>query len=442
MLDTTSAKKTGSRNLLLQPCTGCGACAALCPSGAIELDLETNKGLFLPKIDSSKCKECGICQEVCPSFDLDDTQLNDIYINKAAPTLLLGEYLSCYIGNATDDFINHVATSGGLVTQLLIFALETGAINGAVVTRMRHDNPLCPETFIARTKEEIIEAATSKYCPVPLNYILKTILECNDEKIAVVGLPCHILAFKKAENLYPVLKQKIGLYMGIFCSHNDSFHGTKFVLDKSKIYKGELLKFMYRGEGWPGGIKAKCYSGFEFNIPLETPLWRSFHDSLFFAPPSCFACSDLTCEKADISFGDAWLPEVKETERIGKSVIICRTQRGQTLLDDGIGAGVIQLGPLAPWDVVRSQKRFIHFKKINILVRQKNKEIGSFHISRINHVVSHMAQLSQFLGANALGRTLLTRMPSSILDKYVRLFYKIYSSAIRNDFTMLEEERD
>ena len=34
---------------------------------------------------------------------------------------------------------------------------------------MKKDNPLEPEPFIARTREEIIEASKSKYCPVPAN---------------------------------------------------------------------------------------------------------------------------------------------------------------------------------------------------------------------------------------------------------------------------------
>jgi len=53
----------------------------------------------------------------------------------------------------------------GVVTQLLIFLLEKGIIDGALVVRMREDQPLEPEPFIARTKEEIISTSKFKYCP-------------------------------------------------------------------------------------------------------------------------------------------------------------------------------------------------------------------------------------------------------------------------------------
>jgi len=79
------------------------------------------------------------------------------------------------------------------VTALFIFALEKGLIDGALVTGMKKDKPLEPEPFIARTREKIISARGSKYCSVPANIALKEILKAKEEeRFAVVGLPCHI----------------------------------------------------------------------------------------------------------------------------------------------------------------------------------------------------------------------------------------------------------
>lgn len=48
-------------------CTGCGACAQICPSHAITM--MKNKGGFLtPVVDNLKCTQCGICYYRCPSF--------------------------------------------------------------------------------------------------------------------------------------------------------------------------------------------------------------------------------------------------------------------------------------------------------------------------------------------------------------------------------------
>jgi coenzyme F420 hydrogenase subunit beta len=437
------AKSITSKNisevLLLQRCAGCGTCAALCPSEAILLCLEDKRGLFVPKIDNDKCNGCGTCRKVCPGLNLDDTTLRVNYIDKNAPTALLGRYLSTYIGHATDGSIRYAATSGGLITQLLIFALETGAIDGALVTRMKRDAPLQPEPFIARSKEEIIEAATAKYCLVPLGYTLKLLLQCKDKKIAVVGLPCHIRALRSAQRVNPEIGKKVVLSLGLFCSHTLTFKGTIWLLTALGIRKEDVSAISYRGEGWPGEIQIKRGLHKAVSISNQDRLWNTIFNGLFMVPKSCFQCSDLTCEKADLSFGDPWLPEVKDKENVGKSVVICRNQRGQTLLDNAIKAGAIELNPLAPWDVVRSQKTFLHFKKINVLVRQRKVNTGQVHVSRVNWVVACMTRFSHFLGSSALGRAILARIPISILDRYVRLFYKVYSWAIGRDFARLEK---
>jgi formate hydrogenlyase subunit 6/NADH:ubiquinone oxidoreductase subunit I len=46
------------------PCTGCGLCERVCPSGAIET--ETEDGEFVWRYDLSRCLFCGQCTEACP----------------------------------------------------------------------------------------------------------------------------------------------------------------------------------------------------------------------------------------------------------------------------------------------------------------------------------------------------------------------------------------
>ena len=46
-------------------CTGCGACAAVCPRGAIRM-LPDRLGFDAPRVDKSLCVECGSCSKACP----------------------------------------------------------------------------------------------------------------------------------------------------------------------------------------------------------------------------------------------------------------------------------------------------------------------------------------------------------------------------------------
>ena len=47
-------------------CIGCGACAGVCPVGAIAED----GGVF--KIDESMCIECGACAGACPTGSIEE----------------------------------------------------------------------------------------------------------------------------------------------------------------------------------------------------------------------------------------------------------------------------------------------------------------------------------------------------------------------------------
>ena len=48
-----------------EECSGCTACAQICPAGAIRLQ-EDEDGFVYPQIDAQKCVGCGSCIRVCP----------------------------------------------------------------------------------------------------------------------------------------------------------------------------------------------------------------------------------------------------------------------------------------------------------------------------------------------------------------------------------------
>ena len=46
-------------------CTGCAACANICPKQCIALK-EDEEGFSYPNVDETRCIECGACTAVCP----------------------------------------------------------------------------------------------------------------------------------------------------------------------------------------------------------------------------------------------------------------------------------------------------------------------------------------------------------------------------------------
>lgn len=342
-------------------CTGCATCVSLCPNSAIRLIKEDSKGIYLPRINVEDCNQCGICFDVCPGHSVNFKELNLAIFGQEPKNTLLGNYLNCYIGHATDYDIRYNSASGGLVTQLLIFALEEGIIDGALVTRMKKDKPLEPEPFIARTREEIIEASKSKYCPVPANIALKEILESKEgEKFAVVGLPCHIHGIRKAEQINKKLKEKIVLHVGIFCAKTISFLGTECQLKRMEVKKEEVTKLDYRGEGWPGSMTIQLK-----NKQRKLSELHYYYDSKFgsFVPWRCTLCNDSACELADISFGDAWLPEVKKGDKVGTSIVVSRNRLCEDILQRMMHKRKVELSTINSGKVNESQGGFSWKKK-------------------------------------------------------------------------------
>jgi sarcosine oxidase, subunit alpha len=80
-------------------CTGCRACASICPTGAIPIKQEDqvltiwNHSFKIPicTVNSEKCRGCGICEEVCP-FSIPRVNLykTGLTISQISPTTCVG----------------------------------------------------------------------------------------------------------------------------------------------------------------------------------------------------------------------------------------------------------------------------------------------------------------------------------------------------------------
>lgn len=345
-------------------CAGCGTCVGICPRDAIEMVIDHGQGIYLPHLDKERCNQCGICFESCPGHIIDFKQLNQEIFGKEPDDIVWGNFLHCYMGHATDYDIRFNSASGGLVTTLLIFALEQGIIDGALVSRMREDRPLEPQPFIARTSEEIISAAKSKYCPVPANIALKEILK-EEGRYAVVGLPCHIQGIRKAERINRKLKERIVVHFGLLCQHTDRFTETEFILKMNNIKKEQVLRLEYRGHGWPGAMTIYLKDGTIKSVSHFD--YMTLHGLRLFSPWHCMMCPDLSSELADITFMDSWLPDVLAQEKVGKSIIITRTELGETICQGAKSNKVIEVERIACSKADQAQG--------GLMLHAKNREV-------------------------------------------------------------------
>lgn len=383
-------------------CTGCGICTAVCLHDALDMTTDESHGCFVPELREENCRHCGLCYQVCPGHGVDFDGLSKELFGDIPSDIALGRYLASYVGHATDGNIRYDSTSGGLVTALLIFALEHELIDGALVTRMRSDNPLMPEPFIARTRKEILSAAGSKYCPVTIGAAVRKVLDSRG-RFAVVGLPCHIQGIRKAEHQIAELSGRIRYRVSLACSLNYSFHGTQRFIESLGIAPEEVQELQYRGRGWPGSMLLRAKDGTETVVPLAGYYRRLGPYSLW----RCMLCSDMLGELSDLSCGDAWLAELVKTDEAGSSFVISRTPEAEELLEAAAAREAVELSELGIRPLLASQGRAL-FKKRKLKARMRlarlwGRRVPKYRQKLMNPILSdYVNMIKLFVARRAL----------------------------------------
>lgn len=333
-------------------CLGCGLCEDVCPTGSIAIGI--SNGEYRPQVNKSSClgDKCSRCAKICPGLGVNLKELSrkNTDTGDAKENAIIGRYINLYTGHSTDESIRFHSASGGLVTGLLIYLIEKQIIDGAVVTRFSSTDNITPEVFIARTKEELISAKSSKYCPVSMHGIRKKIREAEG-KYVIVGLPCHLHGFKKIETIDNKFKEHIFAYWGLYCSSGRTFHMTDYVLQHRHINQGDIRYFSYRDEGCLGSLVVKCGN----NVYKEN--FQSYYHPLrsYFIPRRCHFCIDHSAELADISFGDIHIKPYSD-DTIGINSLIVRTPQMNELLQQAMRDGAIVVEELNEETLVASQK--------------------------------------------------------------------------------------
>jgi len=346
-------------------CTGCGTCVAVCPQNSIEMGINHSKGLIEPVLDLQRCMHCGLCVEVCPGWQLDIDVLRSTHESaEIVPTL--GKVSASYIACSCNDSVRINAASGGMVSEVLIYLLDKGLIDGAIVTRMNAQRPLEAESFIARSREEVLSAQKSKYCPVAVCSILKKINN-SKERYAFVGLPCHVAGVRKAVFHNQKLNEHLLYIFGLFCSRTPNILATRQLLHNLRIDPNDVQSIDYRGGGYPGKLRIRKKNDTETVIDhLDYKYW-GYTFFKFFKPFRCWLCPDHSAELADMSFADNWtgLSQFKSDNK-GSSTVVARTPDSADLLRRMANEGRLSLHQI-PAHIVKSSQDLVN--KSNVTPR-------------------------------------------------------------------------
>ncbi len=300
-------------------CCSCGGCVAACPIDVV--DLKALKPILI-----GDCTKCGFCWKSCPRMIDDYAPLySEVYGADAKRDPALGVYRQTYALRNADESVRKRAQDGGVVTALLVHLLETGTIEGAVLSGVNPDQPWKPIPKVATTRDEILAATKSRYTRSPTLIALKEALkDLKLNHIAVVGTPCHIQAIQRMR-LAPLKKidRAVVMTIGLFCSETFKFESLmeQKIVNELGVPLERLRKLDIKGKllVYPMGTTDV------FEIPLK--------DTKAWVEPGCHYCKDFASDFADISVGGAGTP--------GKwSTVLARSEQGQLLIEEMVSAGL------------------------------------------------------------------------------------------------------
>lgn len=309
-------------------CVKCGTCSAI-SGNKISFDITNDKSYP----NWAEIKDEQLLERIsksCPQNHVDYISLSNFcFGDKNKPDYFFGQYKNLYISHSNDKDVRYNASSGGILSEILIYLLEKGLIDGAIVSKMDPKEPWKPHPFIATSKEGIMEAAGSKYILTCTNKILSKIDKEKYKNLAYVGTPCQVHSIRKMQSDKDPIVEPIKYVFGPFCGNILNFSSIIGFLRTHgfKDFK-KIKKLQFRAGEWPGKLRIEV----EDSV-IETPKFYANYLIPFHIFKRCLLCPDLTNELADISGGDAWAPKYEERGK-GFSLLISRSTAGEKLIED------------------------------------------------------------------------------------------------------------
>jgi coenzyme F420-reducing hydrogenase beta subunit len=190
--------------------------------------------------------------------------------------------------------------------------------------------------------------------------VIQQILE-HPGRYVVTGIPCFIKALRLASLKSSVLKDRIAFTLGIVCGHLKSTAFAELFAWQCGIEPKQLraIDFRTKLEGRAANGYAVTVSGLRSGEPVSVTrptaeLYGADWGHGFFKYKACDFCDDVVGETADVSIGDAWLPEYEGDPR-GTNVIIVRSPVIHALLVEAAEKRRLHLDEIPAAKAVESQ---------------------------------------------------------------------------------------
>ncbi|MBN2149841.1 MAG: Coenzyme F420 hydrogenase/dehydrogenase, beta subunit C-terminal domain [Candidatus Lokiarchaeota archaeon] len=184
-------------------CIMCGSCGAFCQN------IYYDGGKLNYK---EQCSETvGVCYNFCPRAELNIPELELKIFGKKREDQALGVYDKAIKATLKNAAMKDVTTA------VLVAALESGLIDSAVLGNAKVEKAL--EPVLCKSKDEIVGNAGERKGLGPLVQGVGHAIKAKQERIAIVGRPCHAQGLAKIRKNpdFLVNQDKIALVVAHAC---------------------------------------------------------------------------------------------------------------------------------------------------------------------------------------------------------------------------------
>ena len=307
-------------------CTGCAACADICPKQCIRMEEDDRLGHIYPVVDKEACVDCHLCENVCP-------------VNNAE--FISFDHVKAYVGKGSAEEVFNSASGGGLAI------LSKSLINKSfVVYGVRYDHDLKVIHDRATTIKKCEAFRKSKYVQSDTNHCYSRIGEDlrQGHKVFFTGVSCQCAA------LINLLRQQ-HIPVNNLLTANILCHGVPsqkmfnaYREEQERVLGKRLVSFLFRNKRV---VKSQINSrsayieyddGSSRIVDIKEDPFLSFYYHRIGYRPSCGSCRFTTKQRiSDFTFADAWNYDKVDPSYdplSGVSLILVNTDKASLYFED------------------------------------------------------------------------------------------------------------
>lgn len=302
-------------------CTGCEACANICPVKAISMRPD-ERGFRHPYVDDGVCISCGKCVAACPVFGRD---------RRAS----LEPVEHVYAAYSKNKETRYMSTSGGMFTELATNVLQAGGVVfGAAYGKDNAIFHTCVESA-----DDLPKLRQSKYAQSDKGdsyAAAKKYLEAG-RTVMFSAAPCEIAALKSIVGNPGNLITVDFLCLG--CNSPMVYRKYLESLEREADSRATRVWFKNKELGWNRfSTRVDFENGTQYRKDRETDgFMRGYIVHPLYVRPCCEHCLFKgTPHDSDITLGDFWgvedvIPGIDSSH--GVSVVFVNTRRGSKLFE-------------------------------------------------------------------------------------------------------------